>query len=60
MKTVIIDYAKISPAVLATRVERAFPSAMCNWTDINEDFCEFRVYGVANLAMLEDILAEYV
>lgn len=60
MKTVIIDYAKISPAVLATIVERAFSSALCDWTDIDDDYCEFRVWGVNDLAMLEDILAEYV
>lgn len=60
MKTVQIEYAVISPAVLEMKVKSAFPSAMCKWKDVNEDYFEFAVFGVADLAMLEDILAEYV
>ena len=60
MKTVIIEYATISPAVLESIVLKAFDTAMCNWTDVNEDYFEFRVYGVRDLASLEDVLAEYV
>lgn len=59
MKTVIIDYAKISPAVLATMVERAF-GCLCSWTDIDEDFFEFRVFYCTELDELEDLLAEYL
>ena len=60
MKTVIIEYAIISPAVLEMRVRKAFPTSMCKWKDVDEDFFEFTVFGVADLAMLEDVLAEYV
>lgn len=45
MKTVIIEYAVISPAVLANKVEKAF-SCLCNWKDIDEDYFEFTVIGV--------------
>jgi hypothetical protein len=60
MKTVIIEYETISPAVLEMIVKRGFPQAMCKWKDIDEDFFELTVFGVADLAMLEDILAEYM
>ena len=61
MKTVIIEYAVISPAVLANKVEKAF-SCLCNWEDIDEDYYEFTVIGVCDCDMdeLEDVLAEYV
>lgn len=61
MKTVIIEYAKVSPAVLATIVEKAF-ACLCDWHDIDEDFFEFIVIGVPGylMAELEDTLAEYV
>lgn len=60
MKATIIEYAKISPAVLESIISKAFDTAMCNWIDIDEDYFEFHVYGVSDLAMLEDILAEFV
>lgn len=61
MKTVIIEYATISPAVLANRIEKAFPGCMCNWKDIDEDYFEFTVmFFSGDLAELEDVLAEYV
>ena len=60
MKTVQIEYATISPAVLEMKVRRAFPTAICTWTDVNEDYFEFTTFGVADLAELEDVLAEYV
>lgn len=59
MKTVIISYEKISPVVLANRLEKAF-DCLCSWKDINEDFFEFSVYYCKDLEMLEDVLAEYV
>lgn len=59
MKTVIIEYAVISPAVLANKIEKAF-SCLCNWKDIDEDYFEFSVYGCTDLSELEDVLAEYV
>ena len=60
MKTVIIEYAKISPAVLESIVREACFSALCTWKEVDEDYFEFSVYGVSDLAMLEDVLAEYV
>lgn len=60
MKTVQIEYAVISPAVLETIVKRAFPQSMCNWKDVNKDYFEFTVFGVVDLAKLENVLAEYV
>lgn len=59
MKTVIIEYATISPIILANKVERAF-NCLTSWTDIDEDYFEFSVYGCTDLEMLEDVLAEYV
>jgi hypothetical protein len=60
MKTVQIEYAIISPAVLEMIVKRAFPQSLCSWKDVNEDYFEFTVFGVSDLAELEDVLAEYV
>ena len=59
--TVIIEYAVISPAVLASKIEKAF-TCLCNWRDIDEDYFEFTVIGVCACDMdeLEDVLAEYV
>ena len=59
MKTVIIEYAVISPAVLANRIGSAF-HCMTNWKDIDENHFEFYVYGCTDLSELEDVLAEYV
>lgn len=42
MKTFVIEYAMISPAVLATIVENTF-DCFCDWHDVNEDFFEFVV-----------------
>ena len=60
MKTVIIEYETISPVVLEMIVKKAFPQVMCRWKDVDEDFFEFTVFGVADLAELEDVLAEYM
>ena len=61
MKTVIIEYSVISPAVFSNKVEKAF-SCLCNWKDIDENYFEFIVIGVRACDMdeLEDVLAEYV
>lgn len=59
MKTVLISYATISPAVLANMVERAF-ACMTRYREVDEDTYEFSVFGCTDLAMLEDVLAEYV
>lgn len=62
IKTVIIEYAVISPAVLANKVEKAFSCCLCSWKDIDEDYFEFTVIGVCACDMdeLEDALAECV
>lgn len=62
MKTVIIEYANISPAVLDLSVTRYFPNVLCNWKDLDEDFFEFTVmFCEAELMpFLEDFLAEYL
>ena len=59
MKTVVIEYAKISPAVLASMIESTF-KCIATWRDVNEDYFEFSIYGCTELAELEDVLAEYV
>ena len=60
MKTVIIEYAVIDPVTLVNKIEKAFPGAMAIFTDIDEDYFEFSVWGCTDLEMLEDVLAEYV
>lgn len=59
MKTVIISYERISPAVLVSRVEKAF-ACFCKWVDIDEDYFKLTVIGACDMAELEDVLAEYV
>lgn len=59
-KDVIIEYATISPAVLETIIEKACPTALCSWTDIDENYFEFRVYNVSELKTLENVLAKFV
>lgn len=60
MKTVIIDYSVIFPAVLANIVESAVKGCVCRWKDVNEDFFEFSVFFCHDLEELEDVLAEYL
>ena len=60
MKTVQIEYERVSPSILEMMIKKAFPQAMCRWKDVNEDYFEFTVFGVADLAELEDVLAEWV
>ena len=59
-KTVQIEYATISPVILENLITKVFPTAICNWVDLDEDFFEFSVFGLADLAILEDVLAEWV
>lgn len=61
MKTFIIEYAMISPAVLATIVENTF-DCFCDWHDVNEDFFEFVVLWISadKVAELEDFLSKYL
>lgn len=61
MKTVLIDYAKIAPDVLERKIKLYFPTASCLYNDFgDEDFYEISVFGVIDLAGLEDLLAEYM
>ena len=60
MKTVIIEYATIVPNVLKKIIINAFPAAICTWKDLDEDYFEFTVFGILDLVMLEDIIAEYM
>ena len=60
MKTVIIAYEQISPAVLETIICKAFPQSCCMWEDMDEDYFEFTVCCCPDLDMLEDLLAEYM
>lgn len=59
MKTVIIEYARISPAVLASRIEKAF-NCLTFWSELDTDCFEFSVYGCVALDELEDVLAEFM
>ena len=59
MKTVLISYETISPVVLAHKIERAF-ACMTKYREVDEDTYEWSVFGCTDLAMLEDLLAEYV
>lgn len=60
MKTVLVEYERMSPDRLEGIVKRAFPMAMCRWKDIDEDYFEMTIFGVLDLASLEDVLAEWV
>jgi hypothetical protein len=60
MKTVYVEYEIMSPARLELIIKNRFPQAMCKWKDINEDYFEFTVFGVTDLAMLEKVLAVWV
>jgi len=59
MKTVLIKYERISPAVLANRIERDF-ACMTIYREVDDDTFELSVFGCTDLAMLENLLAEYV
>ena len=59
MKTILIKYETISPVALAYKVERAF-ACMTKYREVDEDTYELSVFGCTDLAMLEDLLAEYV
>lgn len=62
MKTVLIDYATISPAVLESIISKVFDTVLCSWTDMGEDYFEFRVYIYkgTDLIALENLLGKYV
>ena len=59
MKTVLISYETVSPVVLAHKIERAF-TCMTRYREVDEDTYELSVFGCTDLAMLENLLAEYV
>lgn len=55
----VIEYAKISPCVLAERIEKAY-RCMTYWRELNEDYFEITVIGQLDLDMLRDLVAEYL
>lgn len=59
MKTVIIEYATISPRDLISHIEKAF-KCVAMFKHINNEYYELYVIGCTDLAELEDVLAEYV
>lgn len=64
--TQMVEYAMVSPAVLACEVEIAVPMAVCSFHDCGEEFFEFCVTGwrgpltADDLAKVERVLAPYV
>ena len=60
MKTVIIEYSTIAPNVLKKIITDAFPAAICTWKEQDEDYYEFTVYEILDMAILEDVIAEYM
>ena len=56
---VIIDYEVISPAVLEYLVNSVV-DCLCDWTDLDEDSFEFRVFNCEDLSKAERVLARYV
>ena len=62
MKCVLIGYEMVSPAVLEMIIEKEFDEAFVSWSDVDEDYFEFRVSGITDedLSLLEYILAAYV
>ena len=56
MKTVIIEYAMIDPITLINKIEKEFPLAMAEFTNINEDYFELSVWGCNDLERLEEML----
>ena len=56
MKTVIIEYAVIDPITLINIIEKEFPLAMAEFTNINEDYFELSVWGCNDLDRLEEML----
>ena len=56
--TMTLDYAKISPSVLANRIERDF-NCFCFYHDMNEDRFSFTVTECDNLEAVNRILEAY-
>ena len=62
MKTYYIDFALTTPNALEMKVHHYFPKAMCRARILGatDDYFEFTVFGVADLAQLERIVGAYV
>lgn len=63
--TYLMDYAVISPAVLAEKISKVCGNALCMWDDINEDYYQFKIMGQVpltanNVVAIEKVLAPYV
>lgn len=60
MKTVIIEYATISPATLEYLLTSACPETLVYWKDINEDIFEFSIIWCKDIVEVERFLSKYV
>ena len=58
-KTVIIEYATISPIVLEQIMKSVLGECLCFHKDMNEDYFEFTVY-TPWITLAEETLARYV
>ena len=58
-KTVIIEYATISPIVLEQIMKSVLDECLCFYKDMNEDYFEFTVY-TPWITLAEETLARYV
>lgn len=62
MKTVIIEYATISPSILSKRICKEC-TCLSSWKDVNEDYFEISFFAFCypdGIVKAEKILAEYV
>lgn len=62
MKTYYIDFALTTPNALEMKVHHYFPKAICRAKVLGatDDYFEFTVFGVKDLAQLERIVGAYV
>lgn len=65
IKSVVVEYALISPAVLAMLVGKALGEVLCDWRELDEDYFEFTIIAenkipACKLAKLEKVLAPFV
>ena len=53
-----VSYEVVSPAVLATIVEKEF-EVLCTWRDINEDYFTLVVFDDINREQLQKIIERF-
>lgn len=59
MKVFVIEYATVSPSVLAAEIESRF-DCLCSWRELSEDAYEMCVTGDCGGEALAEIIAEVV